>query len=78
MNDNVKKENTNNENQQIEGYEIYLQNINFQATANEVVALFRDCGQVIRWHFPRVDPSKPNFGRHRGFGYVFFSTYEAQ
>jgi RNA recognition motif-containing protein len=59
----------------VAGYEIYVYNIDFDVTANQVVNVFRGCGPIMRWYFPRKDPNKMNYGKHRGFGFIYFQNY---
>ena len=56
----------------VAGYEIYVYNIDFDVTANQVVNMFRHCGPILRWYFPRKDAGNMNFGKHRGFGFIYF------
>jgi len=60
------------------GYEIYVHNVSFDATANDVVNCFRHCGPLLKWYFPRKDSNKLNYGRHRGFGFIYFKTVDGQ
>jgi RNA recognition motif-containing protein len=32
----------------------------------------------LRWYFPRKDSAAMNYGKHRGFGFIYFKTREAQ
>lgn len=59
-------------------HEVYVYNVDYEATANDVVNKFRECGPIVKWYFPRKDPSKMNYGRHRGFGFIYFRTKEGQ
>mmetsp|Transcript_2258 Transcript_2258/g.3411 ORF Transcript_2258/g.3411 Transcript_2258/m.3411 type:complete len:168 (+) Transcript_2258:612-1115(+) len=54
-----------------------VKNVNFDATANDVVNSFRHCGPISHWNFPRKDPNQRNYGKHKGFGYIYFATLEA-
>ena len=56
----------------VAGFEIYVYNIDFDVTANQVVNSFRHCGAILRWYFPRKEQQNMNFGKHRGFGFIYF------
>ena len=36
------------------------------------------CGPIAHWNMPRKDSTRPNHGKHRGFGFVYFKTREGQ
>ena len=42
------------------GFKIFVRNIDFEITVNEVINKFKKCGHILKWHFPRKDPSKIN------------------
>ena len=59
------------------GFELFVNNIDFETTANEVVNQFRKCGFISHWYFPRKDPKQVNYGKHKGFGFIYFAHFEA-
>lgn len=58
----------------VPGYEIFISNVSFDSTANDVVNCFRHCGPILRWYFPRKDPNLKNSGKHKGYGFIYFKT----
>jgi RNA recognition motif-containing protein len=46
----------NNEGQEI--FEVYIHNVDFEVTANDVVNQFRHCGPIDHWKFPRKDATR--------------------
>lgn len=53
-----------------EGRELYIRNIDFQATEKDLLDLFKRYGQVEKI---RIPPG-PRKGTHKGFGFIAFAT----
>lgn len=53
-----------------EGRELYIRNIDFQATEKDLLDLFKKYGQVEKI---RIPPG-PRKGTHKGFGFIAFAT----
>lgn len=53
-----------------EGRELYIRNIDFQATEKDLLDLFKEYGQVEKI---RIPPG-PRKGTHKGFGFIAFAT----
>lgn len=39
-------------------FEVYVHNVDFEVTANDVVNRFRGCGPIDHWKFPRKDATR--------------------
>lgn len=53
-----------------EGRELYIRNIDFQATEKDLLDLFKRYGQIEKI---RIPPG-PRKGTHKGFGFIAFAT----
>lgn len=49
--------------------------MDFDATANDVISVLRPCGPLLKWFFPRKDPKAKMFGKHKGYGFVYFKSF---